>query len=68
MEFSPCKICNETGHQVSKCPELCASLYGKLGEGGQRGHSHEEEEEAKVVVPVGNVLCLHNAKQHVINL
>ena len=41
-------ICSENDHQSRKCPELSASLYGKMGEGGQKGHSHEEDSVARV--------------------
>ena len=38
----PCMICADD-HLSHKCPELSSSLYGKMGEGGKRGHSHEED-------------------------
>lgn len=47
METQNCRFCNTSGHLVRSCPELYAPLYGKLGEGAQKGggHSHDEEEE-----------------------
>ena len=44
MEIITCKICSESGHPSTKCPELNTSLYGKFGEGAQKGsHSHEDD-------------------------
>ena len=43
MDAHVCMICNDTGHPSRKCPELYGPLYGKLGEGAQKGQHGEED-------------------------
>ena len=43
MDPHVCTICNDTGHPARKCPELAGPLYGKLGEGAQKGQHGEED-------------------------
>lgn len=39
-----CTICKELDHVARKCPQLYTPLYGKLGEGAQKGQHAEEED------------------------
>lgn len=48
MDSHVCMICKDVGHQVYKCPELSAPLYGKLGEGAQKNNHGEEEESIRL--------------------
>jgi hypothetical protein len=48
MESSfPCKICNETGHKTSKCPDIGPNAPPPSGGGG--GGSHDEDDEKAVL-------------------
>lgn len=56
MEIITCKICSESGHPSMKCPELKSSLYGKFGEGAQKGSHSEEDALQKALYKINQVL------------
>ena len=58
MNYSQCSICNERGHNQSKCPDLCSPLkpgfYSGGGTGG--GHGGDDDDERALPQPI---LCLN---------
>jgi len=58
MEIATCKLCGEPSHHSNNCPELHGSLYGKFGEGAQKGHSHEEDDSCRSCSDLKCRVCL----------
>ena len=48
VHYTPCSLCNEQGHNHSKCPSLSSLLKMGFYSGGGSGggsHSHDDDEE-----------------------
>ena len=51
MNFATCALCNEQGHNTSKCPELVDPLKpGFSGAGGGGGGGHDDDEDERLVL------------------
>ncbi len=56
MDSTPCMICNNPGHLVSKCPSLVEDLRDGFyrGQAEPGGHDHDDDDEsaAKDILPL----------------
>ena len=58
MNYSRCSICNEQGHNQSKCPDLCDPLkpgFHSGGGGGGGGNAGDDDDER---ASMESLLCL----------
>ena len=55
---APCKICNEAGHSVMKCPELWMNKTPPPQKGG-----HDDEEDSLRIVTNSGKLVAHEFSQ-----
>ena len=51
---APCRICNETGHRLTKCPELWMNKTPPPQKGG---HDDDEEDSLRMLTKSGNWLA-----------
>ena len=55
MNYSRCSICNEQGHNLSNCPDLCEPLKPGFHGGGSGGGGHGGDDDESVK----QILCLN---------